>query len=128
MATADRNPTVDQTEEGALPIQAQDKAPTRAAKLGQVACSGACLMNEHESLSDLTCEEQAHLAERELSSFFSAVETLYGPEHARLSAQDWLHESGLIYSQPLSKEQNWRAVTIAASARLADRLNIRGDR
>jgi hypothetical protein len=84
-------------------------------------------MNEHESFSDLIYEEQTHLAERELSSFVSAVTRLYGPEQATLSAQDWLDESELIDSPPLSTERNWRAVTIAASARLADRLNIAKD-
>ena len=79
-------------------------------------------MNEHESFSDVVYEEQAQLAERELSSFVSAVTNLYGPEEARLSAQDWLDESDLLDSPPLSTERNWRAVTIAASARLAARL------
>ena len=79
-------------------------------------------MNGHESFSDLIYEEQTHLAERELSSFLSAVTKLYGPEQAALAAQDWLDESQLIDSPPLSTERNWRAVTIAASARLADRM------
>jgi hypothetical protein len=83
-------------------------------------------MNQHETFSDLIYDEQTHLAERELSSFVSAVTKLYGSEQARLSLQDWLDESALIDSPPLSTERNWRAVTIAASARLADRLNITG--
>lgn len=78
-------------------------------------------MNEHESFFDLIYEEQTHLAERELSSFVSAVKKLYGPEQAGLSAQDWLDEFELIDSSPLFTERNWRAVTIAASARLASR-------
>jgi hypothetical protein len=85
-------------------------------------------MNKHESFSGLIYEGQAHLAERELSSFVCAVTKLYGPEQARLSAQDWLDEFGLVYSRSLSRERNWRAVTIAASARLADRLNLPGNR
>jgi hypothetical protein len=83
-------------------------------------------MNQHETFSDLIYDEQTHLAERELSSFVSAVTKLYGSEQARLSVQDWLDESSLIDRPPLSTERNWRAVTIAASARLADRLNITG--
>ena len=83
-------------------------------------------MNKHESFSGLIGKGQPHLAERELSSFVCAVTKLYGPEQARLSAQDWLDESELIHSQALSREKNWRAVTIAASARLADRLNFQG--
>jgi hypothetical protein len=80
-------------------------------------------MNDHESPADAYYEEQTHLAERELSSFISAVTKLYGAEQARLSVQDWLDESELIDSQPLSTERSWRAITIAASARLASRLN-----
>jgi len=41
------------------------------------------------------CEEQTHLAERELSSFIAAVTKLFGPDQAKLSAKDWLDESGI---------------------------------
>jgi hypothetical protein len=82
-------------------------------------------MNEPESFSDLIYEEQTHLAERELSSFIAAVTKLYGPQQARLSAEDWLAESELMDSPTRSEERNWRAVTIAASARLANRVNAR---
>ena len=64
------------------------------------------------------------LAERELSSFVSAVTRLYGAVQAGLSAQDWLDEFGLAGSS-CCMDRNWRALTIAASARLARRLNIR---
>lgn len=82
-------------------------------------------MNGHASFSDSIYEEQTHLAERELSSFIAAVTKLYGPEQARLSAEDWLDESDLMDSPPRSEERDWRAVTIAASARLANRVNVR---
>jgi hypothetical protein len=85
-------------------------------------------MNPQESFSDSVYEEQSQLAEQELSSFLSAVTKLYGPDQATLSAQDWLDESELIDSPPLSTERNWRAVTIAASARLASRLNVTENR
>lgn len=81
-------------------------------------------MNEHKSFSDSIYEEQIHLAERELSSFIAAVTKLYGPEQAKLSAEDWLAESELIDSPPRSEVRNWRTVTIAASARLANRVNV----
>ena len=81
-------------------------------------------MKEQKS-SDLIYESQTHLAELELSSFLAAVTKLYGAGQARLSAQDWLDEFDLIDSSPLSTERNWRAVTLAASARLARRLNTR---
>lgn len=80
-------------------------------------------MNPHEWFSDSIYEEQRRLAERELSSFIAAVKELYGPEQARLSAEDWLDESEIMDSPLRSEARNWRAVTIAASARLANRVN-----
>ncbi len=62
------------------------------------------------------------MAEREFSAFISAVKELLGPEQAQLSAVDWLDELEMD-SQPRSTSRDWRAVTIAASARLANRLN-----
>jgi hypothetical protein len=75
-----------------------------------------------DPFSDLIYEEEAHLAERELSSFVSAVKASYGPEQATLSVGDWLEESELMDSPPRSETRNWCAVTIAASARLASRV------
>jgi hypothetical protein len=111
------------TEPKPQPIATTEKDPARVAKVRQVAGIGACPMNEHESFSDRICQKQTYLAERELSSFVAAVMKMHGPEQARLSAQDWLDEYDLIDSPPLSQESDWRAVTIAASARLAGRLN-----
>ncbi len=82
-------------------------------------------MHEPDPFSDPLYEEQTHLAERELSSFIVAVAKLYGPDQARLSAEDWLEESELIDSPPRSVARNWGAVTIAASARLANRMHAR---
>jgi hypothetical protein len=81
-------------------------------------------MDEHKSFSNSIYQEQTYLAERELSSFIAGVTELYGPEQARLSEKDWLDESELLDSPPLSTHRQWRSVTIAASARLADRLSI----
>lgn len=81
-------------------------------------------MNEQDEFSDSIYEEQTHLAERELSSYLGAVTRLYGPEQAKLAAEDWLDESDLMDSPPRSEARNWRAVTIAASARLANRVNV----
>jgi hypothetical protein len=62
------------------------------------------------------------MAEREFSAFISAVKELLGPDHAQFSAVDWLDELELMDSQPGTTNRHWRAVTIAASARLANRL------
>jgi hypothetical protein len=68
-------------------------------------------MNEHESFSNSIYEEQTYLAERELASFIAAVAKSYGPEQAKLSAEDWLEESELMDSPPRSEARSWRAVT-----------------
>ena len=80
-------------------------------------------MDSKDSFSNSVYDEQTHLAERELSAFIGAVTRLYGPEQARFSAEDWLDESDLMDSPPRSEDRNWRAVTIAASVRLAERVN-----
>jgi hypothetical protein len=80
-------------------------------------------MNTKESFSNSICKEQTQMAERELSAFISAVKELFGPEQAQLSAVDWLDELELMDSPSGSTSRHWRAVTIAASARLANRLN-----
>jgi hypothetical protein len=64
------------------------------------------------------------MAERELAAFMRAVTELFGAEQARLSAEDWLDESGSKDSPPRSTTQDWRAVTVAAAARLAKRLGL----
>lgn len=81
-------------------------------------------MNYEEPFCYSTYADQMHVAERELSSFIGAVGELFGPEQAQLSADDWLDESELMDSPPLSTSRDWRAVTIAASARLANRLAV----
>jgi hypothetical protein len=110
-------------EQEPQPIATTEPNPARIAEVKQIAGIGACPMNGHESFSDLVYEKETHLAERELASFVAAVTKMYGPGQARLSARDWLDESDLIESPLSSKEKDWRAVTIAASARLAGRLN-----
>lgn len=81
-------------------------------------------MNTKDSFSDSTYADQMHMEESELSAFINAVTELFGPEQARLSAEDWLEESELMDSPPRSNSRDWRAVTVAASARLANRLTV----
>jgi hypothetical protein len=80
-------------------------------------------MNEKE-FSDSICEEQIRLAERELSAFVGAVTELFGPEQAKRAAEDWLDESQLLHGRSRSTPRDWRAITVAASARLAKQLNL----
>jgi hypothetical protein len=63
------------------------------------------------------------MAERELGAFISAVTELFGSEQARLAAEDWLDELVLMEALPGLTSRDWRLITIAASARLANRVN-----
>ncbi len=81
-------------------------------------------MKTEESFCNSAYEDQMHMAERELSAFTSAVTQLFGPEEAKLSVEDWLDEAELVDSPPRSTSRDWRAVSVAASARLAKRLTV----
>jgi hypothetical protein len=63
------------------------------------------------------------MAERELGAFISAVTELFGSEQVRLAAEDWLDELELTETLPGLTSRDWRLITIAASARLAKRVN-----
>jgi hypothetical protein len=84
-------------------------------------------MNTKESLSNSICKRQTQMAEREFSAFISAVNELFGPERAQISALEWLEELELMGSHPGSTSRDWRAITIAASLRLANGLNAAPD-
>src|ERR1700684_1311766 len=63
-----------------------------------------------------------------LGAFMRAVTELFGPEQARVAAEDWVDELEFV---DILREQacpDWRSVTIAAAARLAKRLNVDADR
>jgi len=84
-------------------------------------------MDKEKSFCNSTCEDQISMAECELSAFFRAVTELFGPEQARLSAEDWLDESARMDGPPRATSRDWRAVTVAASARLANRGTVARD-
>jgi len=68
------------------------------------------------------------IAERELGAFIRAVTELFGPEQARLAAEDWVDELELMDALPGPTRRDWGSVTVAASAQLARRLNTDVDR
>ena len=84
----------------------------------------ALMSSECFSVTDQEGKSMAqHLAsaERELSAFVAAVHQLFGPEQARYAADNWMEE--LEQTDRMSEAQaiDWRAVTIAAAARLVGR-------
>jgi hypothetical protein len=62
------------------------------------------------------------VAGRELGSFISAVTDLYGPEHARIAAEDWLEILESSDRVPDLSARDLRLTTITAAARLANRV------
>jgi hypothetical protein len=64
-------------------------------------------------------------AERELGAFMTAVSELFGTEHARRAADDWLDEFERIDTLP-ETGRDFGAITIAAAVRLATWLNADG--
>jgi hypothetical protein len=80
-------------------------------------------MHVHLSFPSGGYADEVQCADRELAAFISAVTKLYGAEQARISAKDWLDEAQEMDGVQRSARRNWRAVTIAASALLANRLN-----
>jgi hypothetical protein len=63
-----------------------------------------------------------NMAQRELGAFMSAVTEAYGSEEAMLAARDWLNELEATDELPRPTIRDWRRITIAAAARLANRL------
>src|ERR1700694_4938093 len=63
-----------------------------------------------------------------LGAFMRAVTELFGPEQARVAAEDWVDELEFVDIFPEQAGRDWRSVTIAAAARLAKRLNVDADR
>src|ERR1700680_4885288 len=61
-------------------------------------------------------------------SFMRAVTELFGPEQARVAAEDWVDELEFVDILPEPAGRDWRSVTRAAAARLAKRLNVDADR
>src|SRR5258708_22360400 len=85
-------------------------------------------MNAKESFSNSICKEQTQMAQREFSSFISAVKELHGPEQAQLSAVDWLDELELLElmdSQSGSTNRHWRAGTNPRAPRPSNTLKAR---
>ncbi len=85
-------------------------------------------MKQSESFSGSFQADQSRFAGRELASFIAAVTESFGPELAKLSAEDWLNELELMDTPSLFTSQYWRNITIKASTRLVSRVSDRSER
>jgi hypothetical protein len=66
-------------------------------------------------------------AEGELKAFAGAVNKLFGSAHVSESIEDWLEEfESIDWWAGAAAVPDWRPVTIAAAARLACRVEIKG--
>jgi hypothetical protein len=61
-------------------------------------------------------------AERELASFYEAIERRYGPEEAWKAAHDWIEEVETMDWPAEGTIPNWRHVSIVAADCLASRV------
>jgi hypothetical protein len=67
------------------------------------------------------CTDLTKMAERELTAFFVAVTNLFGPEQARLSAEEWLEELGAMKGLPGSNRE-LRSISATVAMRLPTRV------
>jgi hypothetical protein len=81
-------------------------------------------VKNEQSFDNSAYVDEMHGEDSELSAFVNAVKEMFGSDGARSAAEDWLDESELRDTPPRSISRDWRAVTIAASARFADRLAV----
>lgn len=61
-------------------------------------------------------------AERELASYYGAIERMYGSEEARKAAHDWIDKVETMDSPVNGALPNWRRATIVAADCLASRV------
>ena len=81
------------------------------------------VVDELTNIDGPTFAKLMTMAERELGAFISAVTELFGFEQVRPATEDWLDELVLMETVPRLTNRDWRLITIAASARLANRVN-----
>jgi hypothetical protein len=81
-------------------------------------------VNQSVPVSISRFEDQLNMAERELSAFFIAVESLFGTDQATQSVEDWLDAIEQVLGPNQPHNHDWRAVTIVASSRLGHRLTV----
>lgn len=79
-------------------------------------------MNRTELPNIANCAELMITAERELAAFLSAVTELYGTEQAEMAAEIWLDELEMTSRLPGPAIRDWRNLTVASVARLANDL------
>ena len=81
-------------------------------------------MNIIELPNITNCAELMITGERELAAFLSAVTELHGTEQAEMAAEIWLDELEMMNRLPGCASRDWRNLTVASLARLANHLTV----
>ena len=63
-------------------------------------------------------------AEKELAAYAQAVQELFGSDYARQSIHDWVEEIEWMDWPSGDAIPDWRRLTVAATAKLATRVNV----
>src|SRR6202041_374501 len=84
-------------------------------------------MDKEESFCNSTCKDRINMAERELSAFLRAVTELFGPSQLGFWTRTGFEKPKLMDRPPRATSRDWRAVTVAASARLVNRGTLARD-
>ena len=71
------------------------------------------------------CQKMFNHAERELSAFICAIVKTFGVDQARQSINDWMEELEFADFPDDRSNVTCRRVTIAAAARLTDRIWVK---
>jgi hypothetical protein len=98
-------------------------SPHASKGLSNPMCSGRSKPAQTPEQLSASLESEFHrTAERELASFYAAVEEMYGPDKASEAALDWIELSKKAGESASAALPDWRRVTVAASSHLALRL------
>ena len=76
----------------------------------------------NDQFHSTVCAHLAIMAERELAAFIGAVTESYGAGQASLATRIWLNMLESMDRLPGPRGRDWRAVTVAALARLANQM------
>ncbi len=81
------------------------------------------IMNDRESFSHAFCADESARGGREVSAFNSAVTEFLGPGPGQHFGRGLARTNpSFLDSSPRATSRDWRTVTIAVSARVANRL------
>ena len=82
------------------------------------------VMNRRVDNYNSACNDLMSMAEIEFLRFTRGVTDMFGAAQATLAAEDWLNELASKDCLPEPASHEWRAITVAALARLTIRMTV----